>query len=165
MGRRTLLATAGWLAAAVLATLIGVAAIRLVGESITGTPGGVRSQAEVERALAAPGPTPTTASPSSPTSSAPSSGAAGPVSPSSVPATAAGLRRSFSTSGGTAVAECVGADVRLVSWAPAQGYRVKDVDRGPDDDAEVTFAGPAGEFEVKVGCIGGEPVARPDDGD
>lgn len=158
MGRRTLLATAGWLAAAVVATLIGVAAIRLVGESITGTPGGVRSQAEVERALAAPVPvSPPTASPS-PTGS-------GSTSPPGVAAATPGLRRSFATSGGTAVAECVGADVRLVSWAPAQDYRVKDVDRGPDDDAEVTFAGPAGEFEVKVGCIGGEPVARPGDGD
>ncbi|WKU05832.1 septum formation initiator [Micromonospora sp. HUAS LYJ1] len=156
MGRRTLLATAGWLAAAVLATLIGVAAIRLVGESITGTPGGVRSQAEVERALAAPEPTPT--SPSAPASSAPPA-------PTTGPAPTPGQRRSFSTPGGTAVAECVGAEVRLVSWAPAQDYRVKDVDRGPDDDAEVTFAGPAGEFEVNVGCIGGEPVARPGDSD
>ncbi|MBW4700555.1 MULTISPECIES: septum formation initiator [unclassified Micromonospora] len=156
MGRRAFLATAGWLAAAVLATLIGVAAIRLVGESITGTPGGVRSQAEVERALAAPAPaTPATASP----------GPAGPGPSSAAASSTPGLRRSFSTPGGTAVAECVGADVRLVSWAPAQDYRVKDVDRGPDDDAEVTFAGPAGEFEVKVGCIGGEPVARPGGGD
>ncbi|WP_328348168.1 septum formation initiator [Micromonospora sp. NBC_00421] len=164
MGRRTLLATAGWLAAAVLATLIGVAAIRLVGESITGTPGGVRSQAEVERALAAPEPTPVTAVPPSAVPATPSSPSAVSATPSS-PSTAPGLRRSFSTAGGTAVAECVGADVRLVTWAPAQDYRVKDVDRGPDDDAEVTFAGPAGEFEVKVGCIGGEPVARPGDGD
>ncbi|MFY1622087.1 septum formation initiator [Micromonospora sp. WMMD723] len=156
MGRRTLLATAGWLAAAVLATLIGVAAIRLVGESITGTPGGVRSQAEVERALAAPEPTP--AAPSAPAASASSSPTVG-------PAATPGQRRSFSTPGGTAVAECVGSEVRLVSWAPAQDYRVKDVDRGPDDDAEVTFAGPAGEFEVNVGCIGGEPVARPGDND
>ncbi|SCF27168.1 hypothetical protein GA0070216_10888 [Micromonospora matsumotoense] len=153
MGRRTLLATAGWLAAAVVATLIGVAAIRLVGESITGTPGGVRSQAEVERALAAPVP------------ASPSPAGSGSTSPPGAAAATPGLRRSFATPGGTAVAECVGADVRLVSWAPAQDYRVKDVDRGPDDDAEVTFAGPAGEFEVKVGCIGGEPVARPGDGD
>ncbi|MEV4844402.1 septum formation initiator [Micromonospora matsumotoense] len=158
MGRRTLLATAGWLAAAVVATLIGVAAIRLVGESITGTPGGVRSQAEVERALAAPVPV-------SPPTASPSPAGSGPTSPPGAAAATPGLRRSFATPGGTAVAECVGADVRLVSWAPAQDYRVKDVDRGPDDDAEVTFAGPAGEFEVKVGCIGGEPVARPGDGD
>ena len=152
MGRRTFLAIAGWLAAAVLATLIGVGAIRLVGESITGTPGGVRSQAEVERALAVPEPTP--AGPTAESSPAP-------VDPSASP----GPRCSFSTTGGTAVAECVGAEVRLVSWAPAQDYRVKDVDRGPDDDAEVTFAGPGGEFELRVGCIGGEPVARPDDDD
>jgi hypothetical protein len=169
MGRRTLLAVAGWLAAAVLATLIGVGAIRLVGESITGTPGGVRSQAEVERALAAPEPTPATAGPpvdGVPSVLPPSPPSALPPTPSPVvPPASPGLRRSFATAGGTAVAECVAAGVRLVSWAPAQDYRVKDADRGPDDDAEVTFAGPAGEIELRVVCIGGEPVARPDDDD
>ncbi|MEU8191901.1 septum formation initiator, partial [Micromonospora carbonacea] len=73
MRRRSLLAVAGWLATAVLATVVGLAAIRLVGESITGTPGGVRSQEEVERALAAPAST----AAASPTQ-APSPGAPGP---------------------------------------------------------------------------------------
>jgi serine/threonine-protein kinase len=148
--RRRVLAFAGWLATAVLATLVGVAAIRLVGESITGTPGGVRSQDEVERALASPAPTPTVAAPS---------GGVGP--PTAPPAAAA--RRVFATAGGTAVAECVPGGVRLVSWAPAQGHRVGDADRGPDDDVEVTFVGPGGEHELKLRCVAGEPVAVADD--
>ncbi|MEV5823414.1 septum formation initiator [Micromonospora harpali] len=149
MRRRSLLAVAGWLATAVLATLVGVAAIRLVGESITGTPGGVRSQEEVERALATP--VPTASGASSPGLGEPTGPAGG------------GARRAFATAGGTAVAECGPAGVRLVSWAPAQDHRVADVDRGPDDDVEVTFVGPGGEHELKVRCVGGEPVAVADD--
>ncbi|SCG72411.1 hypothetical protein GA0070609_4701 [Micromonospora echinaurantiaca] len=150
MRRRSILAVAGWLATAVVATLIGLAAIRLVGESITGTPGGVLSQREVERLLAAeptsPGPTTAAPGPSGATPSAPAAG-----------------RRVFTTAGGTAVAECVPGGVRLVSWSPAQGYRAGDVDRGPDDDVEVKFEGPSGEHELKVRCVGREPVAVPDD--
>lgn len=146
MRRRSFLAVAGWLVTAAVATLIGVAAIRWVGESIAGTPGGVLSQEEVERALAAPAPTTANAASTSPTGSAPH-----------------GERRAFATDGGTAVAECGPDGVWLVSWVPAQGYRVSDVDRGPDDDVEVAFTGPAGEFELKVRCVGREPVAVEDD--
>ncbi|MEH1097855.1 septum formation initiator [Micromonospora sp. CPCC 205561] len=152
MRRRSLLAVAGWLATATLATLIGVAAIRWVGESIAGTPGGVLSQEEVERALASPGPT-AGGPPAATGTGEPSAGAA----------TGAGRRRAFGTAGGSAVAECGPAGVRLVSWTPAQGYRVADVEQGPDDDVEVTFAGPAGEFELKLRCVGAEPVQADDD--
>lgn len=51
--RRPMVAGAGWLAAAGIATVIGLFGIRLVGESLTGTPGGVLSQEDVERRLAA----------------------------------------------------------------------------------------------------------------
>ncbi|MBM0260891.1 hypothetical protein [Micromonospora sp. 4G55] len=50
--------------------------------------------------------------------------------------------------------------VRLVSWAPAQGYRVRDVDRGPDEHVEVRFAGPEGEDELRVVCVGSPPVPQ-----
>ncbi|MBM0231264.1 septum formation initiator [Micromonospora sp. STR1_7] len=150
MGRRSILIATGWVATAAVALLIGLGAIRLVGESITGTPGGVRGEAEIERALASPEPVPTG------TTSATS---AGPVAPSA----SSGVRRVFATDGGTAVAECGAGGVRLVSWAPGQGYRVRDVDRGPDDDVEVTFEGPSGKHELKVRCIGSEPVAVADD--
>ncbi|WP_039906425.1 hypothetical protein [Micromonospora lupini] len=152
MGRRSLLVAVGWVATVAVATLIGLGAIRLVGESLTGTPGGVRSEAEIERALAAPEPTS-----AAPTAAAPAGTA------SAAPSLDAGVRRSFATDGGTAVAECGPAGVRLVSWAPAQGYRVRDVDRGPDDDVEVKFEGSGGRHELKVRCIGAEPVAVTDD--
>ncbi|WP_431728840.1 septum formation initiator [Verrucosispora sp. TAA-831] len=162
MGRRTLLAVAGWLATAVVATLIGVAAIRLVGESLTGTPGGVRSQEEVARELAAPPrtttPTTGTPGPSEPTAAAPASPTA-----STSPTPDAPHRRSFSNQGGSVVAECVPGGVWLASWSPKQGYSVEDVDRGPDDDAEVKFVGPSGEHELSVRCAGGVPVLDPDD--
>ncbi|MEV4118873.1 septum formation initiator [Micromonospora sp. NPDC049645] len=163
MGRRSILIATGWVATAAVATLIGLGAIRLVGESITGTPGGVRGEAEIERALASPEPVPTPGATGS-ASAAPGvtgTAAAGTTSP--APSGSAGARRGFATNGGTAVAECGPGGVRLVSWAPAQGYRVRDVDRGPDDDVEVTFQGSAREYELKVRCIGSEPVAVADD--
>ncbi|MEU7588651.1 septum formation initiator [Micromonospora sp. NPDC049230] len=154
MGRRSILVAAGWVATVAVATLIGLGAIQLVGESITGTPGGVRSAAEIERALASPEPVPTAAT---------GTGSADPGTTGTVPSASPGVRRGFATDGGTAVAECGPDGVRLVSWAPAQGYRVRDVDRGPDDDVEVTFAGPTRQYELKVRCIGSEPVAVADD--
>ncbi|MGC5310593.1 septum formation initiator [Micromonospora zamorensis] len=154
MGRRSILVAAGWLATAAIATLIGLGAIRLVGESLTGTPGGVRSEAEIERALASPEPVPTGTT---------GTASVGPGTTSPTPSASSGVRRGFATDGGTAVAECGAGGVRLVSWAPAQGYRVRDVDRGPDDDVEVTFQGPTREYELKVRCIGSEPVAVADD--
>ncbi len=50
---------AGWAAAAALGLLIGLGGIRLVGESLTGTPGGVLTQDEVDRLLAAASAEPT----------------------------------------------------------------------------------------------------------
>ncbi|WP_444947519.1 septum formation initiator [Micromonospora ureilytica] len=160
MRRRSLLVATGWVATAAIATLIGLGAIRLVGESLTGTPGGVRSEAEIERALASPEPPSTGTTGAAPGTSTDSPG---PGTTSPTPSASSGARRGFATDGGTAVAECGAGGVRLVSWAPAQGYRVRDVDRGPDDDVEVTFQGAAREYELKVRCIGSEPVAVADD--
>ncbi|WP_434743048.1 septum formation initiator [Micromonospora sp. SH-82] len=176
MGRRTLLATVGWLVTAVLATGIGLGAIRLVGEGITGTPGGVLSQEEIERALASPPPAAPTTSGSPATPGGPSTTPGGPepatggpeaspsaTAPAPTATTPSAPRRVFAVPGGSVVAECQGAEARLVSWTPAQGYRTTDVDRGPDDDVDVTFEGPGGEYELKVECQGGVPVAVPDD--
>ncbi|GLZ60480.1 septum formation initiator [Micromonospora sp. NBRC 107095] len=164
MGRRSILVATGWVATAAIATLIGLGAIRLVGESLTGTPGGVRSEAEIERALAAPEPAPTgTTGTASATPGTTGTGSAAPGTTGPAPTASSGARRGFATDGGTAVAECGPGGVRLVSWAPAQGYRVRDVDRGPDDDVEVTFQGATREYELKVRCIGSEPVAVADD--
>ncbi|SBT55054.1 septum formation initiator [Micromonospora narathiwatensis] len=161
MGRRPLLAAVGWLATTVAATLVGLGAIRLVGDGITGTPGGVRDQREVASALASPEPAP-------PASGGPTGSptpTAAPASPTpTVSPTATAAQRSFATPGGTAVAECGPAGVRLVTWSPRQGYWVKETpDRGPDDHVEVRFEGPAGEHELKLRCVGGQPVAESHD--
>ncbi|MFU8854245.1 septum formation initiator [Micromonospora sp. SL1-18] len=161
MARRPILAALGRLATTVAATLVGLGAIGLVGEGITGTRGGVRDQREVERALASPEPAPL-ASTDGPTGSP--TPTAAPASPTSTGSTAdVAARRGFATPGGTAVAECGPAGIRLVSWSPAQGYRVKDSDRGPDDHVEVRFIGPRGEHELKLRCAGAQPVAESND--
>ncbi|MFV2087030.1 septum formation initiator [Micromonospora sp. LOL_021] len=157
INRRMLLTAAGWGLAAGLATLIGVAAIRVVGEGLTGGPAGeVLSQAEIARELAA-------AESAEPEAGRSPSGAppTGPAVPTATGAATTGgpdaVRRAAATPGGTVVAECAGGRARLVSWAPAQGYTATDVDRGPDDDVEVSFVGPAGEYEVDAVCVGDQP--------
>ncbi|MFG3685633.1 septum formation initiator [Micromonospora sp. NPDC047740] len=160
MGRRQILAAVGWLATTVAATLVGMAAIQLVGKGIAGTPGGVRDQQEVERALASPEPAPPRPT-RSPTGS-PAVGATAPASPTPT-GRPTGARSSFATPGGTAVAECGPAGARLVTWSPAQGYREKEAEPGPDDHVKVRFVGPGGEYELRVRCVGGQPVADPHD--
>ncbi|GAB3984510.1 septum formation initiator [Plantactinospora veratri] len=153
MRRRTLLAVAGWLLAALVATGTGLAAVQVIGAGLTGPAGEVRSPDEVARALAA---TPPPAAPGA----APSGGTASPVPTTSAtpPGGADDSRRLVSTPGGTVLAECAGRRVWLSAWTPAQGYRVGEVERGPDDDAEVTFHGSGGRIEVEVECVGGRPV-------
>ncbi|MFC0028613.1 septum formation initiator [Micromonospora chaiyaphumensis] len=157
MGRRPLLAAAGWLATTAAATLVGLAAIQLVGSGITGTPGGVRDPGEVARALASP--TPAATSPGA----SPTAGATPPATTASLPPAASGAERTFRTAGGTAIVECGPDGVRLVSWSPAPGYRVKEYDRGPDEHVEIRFVGAEGEHELRVRCRGSEPVATPHD--
>jgi hypothetical protein len=158
MNRRTLVAVAGWLAAAVVATLIGLAAIRLIGESIVGTPDGVLSAQEVAAAVAAL-PSPSGAPSTSPPSPSPSPG--GTTRPQ-----AADGNRTFAVTGGTGVASCSAEDrARLVTWTPAQGWTVAEVERGPARDVKVEFEGPGGESELRVRCRGGVPVQHDSDDD
>jgi proline racemase len=145
VGRRTFFVVAGWLAAAVVATLIGLGAIRLVGDSIASTPGGVRTQAEVAREFAVAPPT-TAPATQSPTATP-------------TPTPAAAERKTFTNPGGTVIARCAGARVELVTATPAQGYEVTKYEPG---EAEVRFEGPGGRFELKLTCQAGVPVARGD---
>ncbi|MGW6008345.1 hypothetical protein [Streptomyces sp. NPDC055210] len=168
MPSRTFLALAGWTAAAVAATLTGLAAVEIIGDGITGSSDGrALSSEQVEQQLDAaqsssstgPGGGSDTATPSAtpdtgehtstPTSSA-----------TPVPtATVDGVQKTFSAPGGTAIATCQGGTVRLLSWAPAQGYGVKSADPGPDDEhADVKFEGAAGKAELRVRCVDGRPI-------
>lgn len=47
--------------------------------------------------------------------------------------------------------------VRLVSWAPAQGFGVARADAGPDEHAEVRCEGTAGKVGLRVRCVSGRP--------
>ena len=145
--RRTAVAALGWVAAAVLATLIGMGGIRLIGDSLTSTPGGVLDQQEVAKALAAePSPSPPSPSPPSPSTSR------------STPPT--GSQRAFSSAGGSVVAGCHGGQAYLVSWSPAPGYRVTQQEGGPGEHVEVRFEGSGGRSEIRVACSAGNPVAQ-----
>ncbi|WP_329102391.1 septum formation initiator [Micromonospora sp. NBC_01699] len=173
MTRRAVLAVAGWLAAAVAATVTGLGAVELIGTGIAGPAGPVVDERDLARDLAAAADAPSgpvqppigTPPAGTPTAGPSSTGAPSTVDPSSTgaPSTAgtggAGTRTPFATTGGTVVARCDGRTVSLVLWTPAQGYAVKQVDPGPDDRAEVTFEGRAGRVEVRVSCPAGRPDA------
>ena len=168
MARRTAVAVIGWLLAAVAATVTGLAAVQVIGAGLTGPAGEVRSADEVARALTAPAPSgPATVTPSGPATMEPSGSTVRPpgVSPTATSSSALASRRVLSTPGGTVVAQCDGGNVLLISWTPAQGYRVREVDQGPDDKAELTFAGSGSKIEAEVRCLAGEPVSswREDD--
>lgn len=151
---------AGWLAAAVLATLVGLTAVRFLGDSFTSGRPDALSAAEVARALAetdsSAGPS---GVPSGPSAPAPSGG------PTTRPGTPRGsvpVGRTFRTVGGVVRAECTGETVRLASWAPAAGYEVHKVDQGPRREADVEFRGDEGEVKVELSCARGTPVLRAD---
>jgi hypothetical protein len=159
MRHRSLLAAGGWLAAAVVATLAGLAAVRVIGEGITSSAGAdVLTPREAARQLASASPlaSPTSGPVPGPSRSTPE------ASPSAVGSSAASprpARKLVSTPGGTVVAECDGSVVRLKSWAPAQGYGVKQVKPGPDEHAEVSFEGASGRVEIRLRCANGRPAA------
>ncbi|MFI6338791.1 hypothetical protein [Streptomyces sp. NPDC050535] len=154
MPSRTLLALAGWTAAATAATLTGLAAVHVIGDGITAsTDGGVLTPRQVEQQLAAAKASTSAAPGRQPSSTAPTD------LPTTTPAPSTTVvKKTFSTPGGTVIAQCDGTTVRLLSWAPAQGYGVESVDRGPDERAEVKFEGAAGKVEIRVRCVNGEPA-------
>lgn len=153
--RPTLVVALGWVAAALVATVAGLGGIRLVGDSLTGTPGGVLTEEDVRRAL---GTQPSVAAGGS-------SGAPTATSKMGSKPAATRVEASFSTSGGTVIARCTGAEAYLVSWSPRPGYRVDRAEQGPDHEVEVRFEGDAGRSELKISCSDGTPVAETKDDD
>jgi hypothetical protein len=146
------MAGAGWLAAAVLATLIGMGGVRLIGDSLTTTPGGVLDQQDVAKALASP----VSPSPSLVPSPAPSPTS----SPSrTAPATPAGERRAFSSAGGSVIAGCRNGRPYLFSWSPSPGYAVTQQET-ESEHVDVRFEGFGGRSEIRVGCSGNTPVQQ-----
>jgi hypothetical protein len=170
--RRTAVAGLGWVAAAVVATAIGMGGVRLIGDSLTTTPGGVLDQQDVARALAAPGSPSVSAPPTGPSASAPAAGPsasappAGPAAagPTPTPARAGstgsgGREHGFSSTGGSVVAGCRDGAPYLVNWSPNPGYRVTKHET-ESEHADVRFEGSGGRSEIRVTCSGDDPVQQ-----
>jgi hypothetical protein len=152
---RLVLAVAGWLLAAALATGTGVAVLGLLGRPLTGPAERPMTAEEIRLALARDTPGPPSSA-STPAGAAPVDPSGGET-PSAAPATG---RRLVSTAAGSLIARCDGGLVRLQSWTPAQGFEVDDVDPGPDDRARVKFESDEDRLEIEVRCAGGVPVPR-----
>jgi hypothetical protein len=60
---------------------------------------------------------------------------------------------------GSVVATCESAGAYLVSWSPAQGYAVDQVDPGPAAVASVDFRAGTLRVTMNVSCPGGTPVS------
>jgi hypothetical protein len=150
MNRRGILIAGAWVVAAAVTAAIGTVALDVVGAGILGPQNQPLSQLDVARALAAA------------SASAPSGPATRPESATTPPATSSTLAapRGLSTPGGSIVAQCVGGQVTLLSWSPAQGFRTDDVARGPAPTASIKFKNGNTESRVTVTCVDGEPHAE-----
>ena len=164
MGRRPLLVMAlGW-----LAVVVAVGAITFVVVDRAGRGVGQASAARTLVPTAAtlpptPTPTPTTPSTSSPATSpstpVPTQAPSRPVIKPSVSPTVrqAEVRTaSFTTDGGTVVAECAGTELRLVSITPRDGWRFEQ--ESEHGGLEVKFKADEREVEILVVCRRGVPV-------
>ncbi|HEV7899509.1 MAG TPA: hypothetical protein VGP31_16880 [Planosporangium sp.] len=146
--RRLVASVLAWIVGAVAAVGVGVLALSLIGDGLTSrtvqplTPDVVAR--EVSAASARPSPT-----------ALPSRAPAG----QSPTPTAAGTEKLVFSPGGTAIARCSGGQVYLVSWSPEQGFRAKDVYRGPAPQASVKFESGDAKVILAVRCVGGEPQA------
>ncbi len=69
------------------------------------------------------------------------------------------VQRDFTFDAGSVTAQCSGDLAYLVSWSPAQGYRAKDVHRGPATAVTVEFESYVTEARVWVRCVSGVPRA------
>jgi hypothetical protein len=148
MRRRVLFGIGGWLAAVVAATGVGIAAIGVLEDGITGSRAQTLDRDGVRRALSG--------------SAVPSAPPTGTV----TPAPRGGeVTRVLYTEGGKVTASCSGDQVTLLAWIPAQSYGTDDVERGPAPEAFVKFESDDEEYEVTLSCEGGQPVqhTRKDD--
>jgi hypothetical protein len=149
--RRTFASVAAWTVGATASVAVGLLALSLIDSGLT-----TRS--------AQPS-TPDVLAEASPTRSASADGSAGMGTPSAVAKSASstsgqGAERVLSSPGGTVVARCSGAGSYLVSWSPAQGYKVDDVRRGPLPETKVVFQTLTVAVDLRVTCVSGVPQGR-----
>ncbi len=159
---RGLVAVSGWLAAAVTAAGVTLAAVSVLGSGIFGDSTRTMSQDEVVRALASATESAGTSSPSpNPDTSEPSAGSGEPSG--GPPALAGSDPTVVSSAGGSVIARCTGQDVEVLSWTPGQGFRAEKVERGPAPEARVEFESDDRDVKVELRCVEGSPSAEIDD--
>jgi hypothetical protein len=80
--------------------------------------------------------------------------------------TSAATVHTVSTTGGNAFVQCVQSGAYLYGWAPAPGYHVDDLWRGPAAVVRITFQNTLHEVTVTARCTGDtvQPIVQNDDG-
>jgi hypothetical protein len=157
---------AGWLGAAVLATGVTLAAVSSIGAGIFGSSAGPLDRQEIAAALSSLSPSASASPPHTATAS-----------PSPEPTVSPGATEPGGTdgdaaptviasAGGTVVARCAGDGlVEVLSWSPAQGFRVDNAEHGPAREVELEFESSDDDIEVKVRCVDGVPTDVEQDDD
>lgn len=174
-----------WVAFAVVAVVSGWIAVQMFGSAVTPASIPVLTAGEVSARLATaspaitphpeptstkpsgdptkkPGPKPSdkpSNKPSGSSSPEPTSSSSPRPSPTSTPRPDT-VVRTLASRGGSVVAACRSGRVTLRTWSPAVGYRVDEVDRGPDNEAEIKFVSSSSEVQMKVRCVSGVPTAE-----
>jgi len=134
--------TIAWTIGAVSSVGIGLIALTMIGTGFGDGPLQPLSPNAADPSAATGAP--------DPSASDPGSGAPGPI-PSS-PVTV----HTVSTPGGSAFVQCVQAgSAYLYGWAPAPGYGVDDIRRGPGSVVTVTFESITREVHVTARCSSG----------
>ncbi len=141
-----------WLVAAAAATAVGMTAVSAIGTDLFGGGGDPLSESEVDEQLRST--SPTTESSSEPTSE-PTTTTPGTSSTPAPPPTARGV--SIPTPGGTVIARCEAAGVRVLQTMPAQGFLAEADDDDVDDHPSVKFQSGDREVEVRLRCVNGVP--------
>jgi hypothetical protein len=149
---RRLIITAGWLAAAVLAVLVGLLAVSLIGDGLTSPIAQPMSRSDVNRELQS---LPSAAPPARPS-----------IRP-SVPATPASTAEPLSsrTRGGTVIARCDGGRPVIVSMTPAQGFEVHERDGDEGEFRSITDNHDRVKIDVRCAGSGKPAVSAADERD
>ena len=170
---RTIGVTLSWIAAAAAAIAVGTTAVGALGNGIIETAPEPLTTSEVTDTLAGlTPPLPTTSTPAAttptptptppPPAEAPDPPPVEPVDPPPVDPPP-GESVVTQTAGGTVVSRCADGLVTLVSYPPAQGFAVDQVDPGPTDHASVRFESDDARVDVDVRCNGDTPEVETDD--
>ena len=165
-----------WALFAAVAIVSGWIAVQMVGSAVTPASIPVLTVGEVSQGLVTSAPTdePTpvakprpskskgapSSTPSPSTSSRPSPTPTASAKTTTTPPRPKAVVRTLASRGGSVVAACSAGQVTLRSWSPAVGYRVDEVDPGPDEEVELRFVSNDSEATMQVRCLSGVPAAR-----